>query len=683
MPPEQGNHPPTAPSPHPSLVPAPLFSPHPSRSLPLLVDVGVDEPSAVDYRHDDVFWNSALEERGEEGLGYDILESASGTGRAYRVKEFPREAGDGGGVRATENNGGGGPAVQNFAFEENARGEEIRSHGEPAGLDFAVDATRSEGARSVSLSSSTFSNWDLYKPPTPPWPKRSSSLGRTHFEPVAPQHNSPAELGRRLRQEYDAHVMRGGGHILVEVQPPYAPFEINLPPNVLGGIQEFAEAHPLVDGGRRGAYRAVPAVGFEEQDGFLKETERKTPKYEERGWEGDIPRFEMTEAEGAGSGPGSAAGDSEPESLLSPPASLLASVAGDDTWEEAIRKARTGWEPDIADHPAFRAEMRARDIALEDGMEDELADTQEQEQERAPTSFRSKEGVPHPRQGSAATIEDEWPLTNEHPPPSDSNDKVDSDHSLHRTYTSASLPPQRPHTLPSEDEAEAFIHRHHSRTPSPTTALPYYAALLAAQATSIRHLNALIADLTDRSDYYEHDLLPRTLSHWATTNSENHVLKASLRRSEEENAMLWDMLEYSRKTLHLCWQRDEAALKTAKTMRVRKINRASCGLLERLVGSFGAGRGGRGGGGKERGWRRGGVESPFLEDVEQLVFVCEQNVRVLGEDLEDWSVGVQRVEKAREERMEEAREQRMEEAREERVNGDSKEGGEEDGARDL
>lgn len=656
MPPDKGKQPAAPPSPHTFLAPAPLFSPRSRRSLPHLVDTSVDEPPVPEYQHDDVFWNSALEEGdGEDVPEHDELGRVKGTGRTYWVRDSGLQ----------EHKG----SARDIEVDESKKGG-------PATLDFGFDDERE---RSPSPSSSTFSNWDLYKPPTPPWPKRSSSLRGTHFQPRSTEGGTAGSATRHQRdeREYDAREMRGGGQVqLLEVQSPYAlsevnirphvqpsAFEFSLSPTVLGNMKAFAEVDPLVDGGRRRAYRALLTAASEEDDMYLREmerpdvhlgeTRRKMPQYEGPGWEGDTPRSKMADVVNLDSGPESEAGEPKPESLISPPEPLLLSL------EEAIRRAGTGRAPDIADHPAFRDEKRTMDIALTDGIEEEeLADMQEQ----VSTNSRSARSAPPPSNGIPATIEEEWPVTDYHPPSPKRNGTIHSPRPIRPT--SSPLTPThdaQPPALPTDDEAQAFILRTHSRTPSPTTTLPYYATLLSTQASSIRYLNALIADLTDRSDYYEHNLLPRTLSHWATTNTENHSLSAELRRVEEENALLWDMLDFSRKMLNLCWEREEAVLETARTMRVRKINRANCGLLERLVGRFGAGNGGGNVKERERRKNRGRVESPFREDVEQLVSVCEQNLRVLDEDLEDWSMGVQRVEEVMEARTEEAKAQRVDE----------------------
>ncbi|KAL5395001.1 hypothetical protein PMIN03_010215 [Paraphaeosphaeria minitans] len=176
MAPDKGKQPAAAspPSPHPSLTIPPLFSSHlhhhrrTSLDLPHLVDKGTDEPSVPDYEHDDIFWNGVLEGgSGGNVPEYDDLGRVQGTGRPYSVRELglPRDQGV----------GDGATTMQDFGLEESAKGSEDihkEQHGGPAEFDFGFDKERS-----VSPTSSTFSNWDLYKPPTPPWPRRDGGRG--------------------------------------------------------------------------------------------------------------------------------------------------------------------------------------------------------------------------------------------------------------------------------------------------------------------------------------------------------------------------------------------------------------------------------------------------------------------------------------------------------------------------
>ncbi|OAF98904.1 uncharacterized protein CC84DRAFT_1223216 [Paraphaeosphaeria sporulosa] len=677
------------PSPHPSLIPPPLFSSHPhhrpSRDLPHLPDAGADEPSVADYERDDVFWNSALEERDGEGVpAYDDLGSVQGTGTGYWVRELGLPCDEDERMREAEIERRRGTEVQDLAVGKEGDGAGERQKlpgGGPVELDFTFGEQRGEGERSVSPSLSMLSSWDLYKPPTPPWSKRESSLRKAHFEPASVQHDAGQSLDVMTgEREYAAREMRGGGRArLISFEPLYAPFEVNLgshtqhfgpfefklPPNVLGNVEKFAKADPV------GKHRVTSTAGLEPLGGYARGTERSGASLGETTsevvdvqgavWEGDTLRSNVAELEQAYlySGLESAGGDSED---LSPPESLIGSTPEGYTLEEAMRKARTANAPGIKDHPAFKNEKRATDAKSADSEgERELTGTQEQKQIRS-RSKTAGSGPPR-KQGCPVTIEDEWPLDDHRPPPPGPNSTLHSPSPI-RPSSASFLPPPPRTTLPTEDEAQAFIHLTHSRTPSPTTALPYYTTLLAAQASSIGELNALIADLTDRGDYYEHDLLPRTLAHWTEINTENHKLSTALRSAEQENSMLRDMLEVSRRTLNLCWKRETAVLATVQTMWRRKINRTNCAILERLVNNFGAGRGG--GRGRWR-WR---TESPFREDVEQLWFVCEQNLKVLDEDLKDWEEGVRILEEMSEETRKESAERADEDGKEgERVGG--------------
>ena len=163
------------------LLPKPLFSPQvqASRSLPHLVDVGTDveKLSVWKHQHDGVFWNSVLEDRGDEN---------------------------------------------------------------------------------ASPSPSQLSNWDLYKPPTPPlrWPKRADSTRATHFEPVVSQrdavHEEPGIVTGQEKRPHDPHGFRGGG--------PFTSLNVNLPPHALDTITAFVQTDPLRDHDRKVEYVPQPTT---------------------------------------------------------------------------------------------------------------------------------------------------------------------------------------------------------------------------------------------------------------------------------------------------------------------------------------------------------------------------------------------------------------------------------------
>ncbi|KAL1603435.1 hypothetical protein SLS60_005022 [Paraconiothyrium brasiliense] len=574
----------------------------------------VDELSVTGHQHDDLFWNSTLEEKGDQVVPeHDVLGRVEGTPRAYWVKDLPHAEVITRGDEVTGTPNHGGPVAQDFAFE--------------------ASGPSSPSPASRFSNSSRFSNWDLYAPPTPPtpsWPERSDSLKRTHFEPAVLQRSSihalqdPA-IGQDERP-YDPQKMRGGGQL--------AAYELNLPPHVLGNITAFAEAHPLKNYGQTREYEALRTVGFRidgEPIGRTEEMQGAMRSYP-LPWYGDFTRPSTEDLEDVYLPPESAAEASKvtSTSVSSAPARI-----------HAVEQPSIACAPDIPERSALRNDRAAEESTLMNGIgEKELAESQKQ----VPTTSKNLNPLLPRRNGILTGTVDDLHPTHRQSPPSETNARSRTPPSLHLNdtipSTSSTIPP--PHAHPPGFTTDDKVPSHDSRDAQLRAILNYYEQTLTRQAASIRNLHEIIDQLTDRCDYYEHDLLPKTLTHWSETNHENHALAAGLRQTEEENALLWGFLEFSQKLLHLCWQRDEAVLVTARTMRERKTHRANCAMLERLVNSFGPGRGG----GKER--TRG--ESPFRDDLEQLVFVCEQNLKVFGEDLEDWNGNLEVVQGMREER---------------------------------
>ncbi|KAF1975752.1 hypothetical protein BU23DRAFT_597504 [Bimuria novae-zelandiae CBS 107.79] len=569
----------------------------------------------------------------------DVLGRAGESGRTYWVKDVPQQVDTGKKQELHGVSSQGGPVAQDFAFEDDDR----------------------------SSPTSEYSNADLYAPPTPlPKPKRSDSLRYTYFEPI---YGSPDQFIGQDQRSRNSFIFRGGGGTVEPV-----PFQFNLSPNVLGGIDARAQADSLRHGSPKDIYTAKPSATHKEsgesaiEAGMVRGT---TPNYSlpleypsrrpstaelenaygtftpeaEPSQPHDKSQTEATELEAANERQHSASVAENTPNAKEERASLSASTS-----VPAVA-------PNIADHPAIRENTGTESAIPADKVSGVRSD-----HFHSPQPIRPNDGkppAPHLK-GIPIEIEEEWPPTHQLDTP-DSHHKRHSLFSLRRIYSPPSTPSDtshshsRPSGLATDDEVEDYIMRATDHEPNPYRKIELYERTLTTQAKSIQKLHRLVDELTNKRDYYEEHLLPNALAHWTNTNKENHALAAAVRDKEMENAMLWDLLEFSRKLLSLCWEREEAVLHTARTMRLQKINRANCSLLERLVNSFGPGRGGGGrgrkdiGGGSSRSWSRKRLESPFHNDLEQLVFVCEQNMRLLGEDLQDWSGNLSAVQEMREE----------------------------------
>lgn len=600
----------------PTLRPAPLVSPtSPTQkttpsTLPHLVDLNVDEPSVVRHQHDTLFWNSTLEERGTEAVPEsDALGKVGDAGRTYWVKDSPQD------------------------FPALARQEGPR---EVAAQDFGRESQRDGSAEQEEWDDD---NADLYAPPTPPpkWPRRMDSLG------AKAQEVRNASGGERQHAELKvgkSRIMRGGAK-------PTVPFDLKLSPAVLEHIEAAARADPLRDGVLlREAYVARPSVvhgegGGEKVREDLEEARRSARDVENEdevrrdeeedslneylllGWDPNAPRPSTAELENA-----YGRYEDEERSLNS----------GGDEKEWVGREATS----DISQHPAFRNLASVQDEGSSEEEETQPIRAHE------PTNLETSENAnPTP------------PLVNGIPPDPSLETSIHANHPpSERTHSPSSVPSYllrsyQSHLsgLATDTELDDYLLSNDLLDPNSETTLPTYQRTLATQAKSIRDLHARIDDLTLLNEYYEDTLLPQAFTFWNTTTRENCVLTAAVRSTEQENALLWDLLMLSRKLLNLCWERDRAVVDTVNEMRTRKMHRANCTLLERLVGKGGPGRGGDEERKKGRGWGRLRVESPFREDLEQLGFVCGQNLRVLAEDLDDWEVEVGAAMDGREERV--------------------------------
>lgn len=576
----------------PEFLPAPLFSPWPPHNLPHLIDRDMNKPTVAEHQHDNLFWNSTLEERGEEvAPEYDPLGKAEGTRRTYWVKDVPRTSSA---FDSTDN-------VKHYATD-------------------AQDAASGPSTPASSSATSQFSNWDLYAPPTRPWPKRKDSLQTTYFEPLVAQRSPVREVPDQTigqdERPYDPNAMRGGGQV--------KPVQLNLPAHVLDTISAFAQADPMRNLGNSKKYVARPMVGFE----VHRESESSAGRM-----------LGTTPGEGISLKPSMAELYNESERpKLAPEPLRVAAEATSASFLEKVRPRHTLHQctvedaPDIADHPVLRNSYQAAEFKTINGdKHGKHLDTEVS----APTSFANAHPSSSRTNGVPIDVVEDSPSTDRRPSSPMPNGRS---HFPDVPAHTANLPATSTHGHPSDhdidDAIKNIMNPLNPRESTPHLALHNYQTILTAQASSIHHLNTLVNDLTDRRDYYEQDLLPRTLTHWTETNRENHALATAVRVKEEENALLWDLITFSGKLLDACRQRDEAVLKTVQMVRVGRMNRMSCALLERLVGSLVPGRGGARGDVKGRG--SGTAESRLREDLEQVVLVCEQNLRVLGEDLEDW-----------------------------------------------
>lgn len=615
------------------LQPAPLFSPRPSTKLPSLglphlVDLDVEEPSVVRHKDDHLFWNSVLEEAGDEPVPErDALGLVGEPGRSYWVK----------GV------------LQHTSTARDNGFHEIASQGGPVAQDFALEDERSRN----SSPTSEYSNADLYAPPTPPWPKRSHSLKLTRFEPA---HESPDLFIGQDERSQQSFVMRGGGK---SVEP--IPFKINLPANILGGIMAIAQTDPLRQNSRSVNYKARPSVVHKmDNDGEEIVTNGAKVPGDTLNYphplEPEAPRPSTPDLENA-------YGTFPPESENpGPPYEVSGSVSAQ-AWNPTLTPTTNSphtsvhtppmfapplvpvTNSGIEEHPALRNSSE-----VEHGFFDSFGEQPPVHiHQPTPLSPNDRKTPPPPLRGIPIDISEKWPPTHASPSPLKARGRSHSYPFANQFYDSPSMSSlgsalhSYPSDFPTYDEGEE-ITKLNAQDINPYSTLNMYERTLASQTKSIRKLHRVIDELTERRDYYEQKLLPETLTHWSDTNKENHALGVAVRKKQDENALLWNLLEFSRKVLNLCYQRDEAVLHTAKMMRGRKIHRANRSLLKRVLGNFGPGRGGKGqeeendiGSKRVESQSQRQLESPFRKDLEQLVFVCEQNMRLLGEDLQDWS----------------------------------------------
>lgn len=601
--------------------PAPLSTESPeqrSSSLPHLVDLNHNRISIASHQHDKLYWNSTLEERGNEPVPeYDALGKVGENGRSYWVKRNSQDtptAGDDGENRPPDE-------ARLPAPQDSSTGDKSRSNPSPTSV-YSDDDDGDTPARSR----------------TPLWRKRPNFLSRKRGSSVSESVDLFVGQSERARNSY---LGRGGGETVEPV-----PFRGRMSPSVRRGVEGVAREDPMREGVWR-EYRTVPSVAHEggEEDVVGMGSGRDSLFMK---WDPEAPRPSTEELENA---------------YGRYPSRGVSLVHGEEN--EQLPK-----EPDNSeDHKLGERIGGDQFVTEESKSKGEGADYI-----HSPTPVKpinGKSPLP-PINGVPIDISPDWPPTHALSTPPPNTRRNSSRTSFHPIFhisptpssiTSTSTSHTHPFGLASLSEVEAYL----QTLPRPTyllKTLALYERTLATQSKSILHLHHQIDSLTQKTEYYEHTLLPQTLTHWTSANKENHAISTALRSAEEENAMLWGLLVFSRKVLSLCWERDEAVLGTARMMRVREGNRGKVSVLERLVGSFGAGRGGEGGkkgrgkgkkgmGGKEKERARTRGKSPGREDLEQLIFVCEQNLRVLGEDLEDWGENLRVIHEGREKEREE------------------------------
>jgi len=140
----------------------------------------------------------------------------------------------------------------------------------------------------------------------------------------------------------------------------------------------------------------------------------------------------------------------------------------------------------------------------------------------------------------------------------------------------------RPSGLATSSEVAAYLLQNpRSHSASPTTLHHQHEKTLATQANLICTLHKKIDRLTRKIAYYEETMVPELVGKFDTVQTWTAEYNEVYVAMEKENEELWAMVDFSRKVLKLCWEREAEVERMVKKIRSRKVER---GNMQRLFG---------------------------------------------------------------------------------------------------